>query len=102
MWRRLFNIDRSLIGTIAILPFFTLWRLITPNDADRVFLRSDAADTIHPSLAHVLAVVKQGDFSVWNWHVYSGTFEGGAYYDTLLYPLLWKCLFTEQTMLSLV
>lgn len=83
----------ALAGTLFLLPFFVFWRLFTDNYNDKVFINADSVDSIHPSFLHVLKIVSSGEFPVWNWHVYSGLYEGGAFYNILLYPLSWLAIF---------
>ena len=83
----------ALAGTLFLLPFLVFWRLFTDNYNDKVFINADSVDSIHPSFLHVLNVVSSGEFPVWNWHVYSGLYEGGAFYNILLYPLSWLAIF---------
>ena len=78
----------ALAASLALLlPFVVHWRLLTTNMADRLYITQDVAVSIYPALVHVGAVVAGGELPLWNWHVYSGMFEGGAYYNPLLYPL---------------
>ncbi len=67
----------ALAGTLFLLPFLVFWRLFTDNYNDKVFINADSVDSTHPSLLHVLKIVSSGEFPVWNWHVYSGRYEGG-------------------------
>ena len=84
---KLLSIDLFLSVMSLLLPFLIHWRLITPNSFDRLYIHHDVTNSTYPSLVHLTSVVRQGQLPVWNWHVYSGMYEGGAFYNTLLYPL---------------
>jgi hypothetical protein len=69
------------------MPFIVHWRLLTPNLLDRLHIYQDVMLSVFPSLVHTSAVLQLGDMPLWNWHVYSGMYQGGTYYNHVLYPL---------------
>lgn len=69
------------------IPIVVNWRLITKNLADQLFITQDVAYSIYPALVHSSWIARQGEFPLWNWHVYSGMYAGGAYSNGFLYPL---------------
>lgn len=76
------------LATVSFcLPFIVHWRLLTTNLVDRLHIYQDVTLSIFPALVHISSVAQIGDLPLWNWHVYSGMYEGGTFYNHFLYPL---------------
>lgn len=90
--KKLLLVDLMLAVVSFCLPFIVHWRLLTPNLTDRLFIDQDVTISIYPALVHLSYVVQQGGLPLWNWHVYGGMYEGGAFYNHLLYPLFFPFL----------
>lgn len=76
------------LATVSLcMPFLVHWRLLTSNLIDRLHIYQDVTLSIFPALVHISYVAQGGELPLWNWHVYSGMYEGGTFYNHLLYPL---------------
>ena len=77
----------------ALLPLFVHWRLWTPNVFDRHYISHDITLMIYPFFEFMIESMQAGNLPLWNWHVYSGMYQGGAFVNWITYPFNWPLFF---------
>jgi len=85
--RKIVLIDIFFAAISFSMLFKVHWCLLIPNLLDRPHIYQDVILSIFPSLVDMSAVLQLGDMPLWNWHVYSGMYEGSIFYNHVLYPL---------------
>jgi hypothetical protein len=77
----------------ALLPLFVYWRLWTPNILDRHYISHDITLLIYPFFEFMVESMQAGNLPLWNWHVYAGMYQGGAFVNWVTYPFNWPLFF---------